>query len=122
VVDSNYAKSENLKTGSKITVAGKSFTVVGIVAAAQGVTDADVYIPLTRAQSLASMSGDVNTIYVSAASAADINAVSSEISKAMPTTTVTTSSDLASEVTGSLSSASTLANSLRPAAALSRLE
>lgn len=122
MVDSNYAKSENLKTGSKITVAGKSFTVVGIVAAAQGVTDADVYIPLTRAQSLASMSGDVNTIYVSAASAADINAVSSEISKAMPTTTVTTSSDLASEVTGSLSSASTLANSLRPAAALSRLE
>jgi putative ABC transport system permease protein len=112
VVDSNYAKSENLKTGSKITVAGKSFTVIGIVAAAQGVTDTDVYIPLARAQSLASMSGDVNTIYVSAASAADINTVSSEISKAMPTATVTTSSDLASEVTGSLSSASTLANSL----------
>ena len=38
--------------------------------------------------------------------------MSSEISKAMPTTTVTTSSDLANEVTGSLSSASTLANSL----------
>jgi ABC-type lipoprotein release transport system permease subunit len=112
VVDSNYAKSENLKTGSKITVAGKSFTVVGVVSAAQGVTDADVYIPLARAQSLASMSGDVNTIYVSAASASDINSVSSEISKAMPTTTVTTSSDLANEVTGSLSSASTLANNL----------
>jgi putative ABC transport system permease protein len=112
VVDSNYAKSENLKTGSKITVAGKSFTVVGVVSAAQGVTDADVYIPLARAQSLASMSGDVNTIYVSAASASDINTVSSEISKAMPTTTVTTSSDLANEVTGSLSSASTLANNL----------
>ena len=58
------------------------------------------------------MPGEVNTIYVSAASAADINTVSSEISKAMPTATVTTSSDLASEVTGSLSSASSLANSL----------
>jgi putative ABC transport system permease protein len=112
VVDSNYAKSQNLKTGSKITVAGKSFTVVGIVAAGQGVTDADVYIPLARAQSLASMPGEVNTIYVSATSATDINTVSTEISKAMPTATVTTSSDLASEVTGSLSSASTLANSL----------
>jgi putative ABC transport system permease protein len=112
VIDSNYAKAQNLTTGSKITVAGKSFTVVGIEAAAQGVTDADVYIPLARAQSLASMSGDVNTIYVSAASAADINTVSSEISKALPKTTVTTSSDLANEVTGSLSSASTLANSL----------
>ena len=112
VVDSNYAKAQNLKTGSKITVAGKSFTVVGIVAAAQGVTDADVYIPLAQAQSLASMPGEVNTIYVTAASATDINSVSSEISKSMPTATVTTSSDLASEVTGSLSSASTLANSL----------
>ena len=112
VVDSNYAKSENLKTGSTITVAGKSFTVVGVVSAAQGVTDADVYIPLARAQSLASMPSEVNTIYVSAASASDINTVSSEISKAMPTSTVTTSSDLASEVTGSLSSASTLANNL----------
>jgi ABC-type lipoprotein release transport system permease subunit len=112
VIDSNYAKSENLKTGSKITVAGKSFTVVGVVAAAQGATVADVYIPLARAQSLASMTGEVNTIYVSAASASDINTVSSEISKSMPTATVTTSSDLASEVTGSLSSASTLANSL----------
>jgi ABC-type lipoprotein release transport system permease subunit len=112
VVDSNYAKSENLKTGSKITVAGKSFTVVGIVQAAQGVTDADVYIPLARAQALANMAGEVNTIYVSAASATDISAVSSEIAKALPAATVTTSSDLASQVTGSLSSASTLANSL----------
>jgi putative ABC transport system permease protein len=112
VVDSSYAKSENLKTGSKITVAGKSFTVVGIVQAAQGVTDADVYIPLARAQALANMAGEVNTIYVSAASATDISAVSSEIAKALPAATVTTSSDLASEVTGSLSSASTLANNL----------
>jgi putative ABC transport system permease protein len=112
VVDSNYAKSQNLKTGSKITIAGKSFTVVGVVAAGQGVTDADVYIPLARAQSLASMPNEVNTIYVSAASASDISTVSSEISKALPAATVTTSSDLASEVTGSLSSASTLANSL----------
>jgi len=94
VVDSDYAKAQNLKAGSTITVAGKTFTVVGIV------------------QALASLPNEVNTIYVSAASAADISAVSSEISRALPTATVTTSSNLASEVTGSLSSASTLANSL----------
>jgi len=70
------------------------------------------YIPLARAQTLANMPGEVNTIYVSAASAADISGVSGEISRALPTVTVTTSSNLASEVTGSLSSASTLANSL----------
>jgi ABC-type lipoprotein release transport system permease subunit len=112
VVSSDYAKSQNLKTGSSLTVAGKTFSVVGIIAPAQGVTAADVYIPLARAQALASMSGEVNTVYVSAASASDITAVSREISRALPTATVTTSSDLASEVTGSLSSASSLANSL----------
>jgi ABC-type lipoprotein release transport system permease subunit len=112
VVDSNYAKSQGLKTGSKITIAGKSFTVVGIVQAGQGVTDTDVYIPLGRAQTLANMANEVNTVYVSAASASDISAVSGEISKALPTATVTTSGDLASEVTGSLSSASSLANNL----------
>jgi ABC-type lipoprotein release transport system permease subunit len=58
------------------------------------------------------MPGEVNTIYVSVASAADISAVSGEISRALPSATVTTSSNLASEATGSLSSASTLANSL----------
>jgi ABC-type lipoprotein release transport system permease subunit len=58
------------------------------------------------------MTNEVNTIYVSAASAADISTVSTEISRALPTATVTNSSDLASEVTGSLSSASTLANNL----------
>lgn len=112
VVDSNYAKAQNLKVGSSITVAGKTFSVVGIVQAAQGETSADVYVPLARAQALANMPSEVNTIYVSAASASDISAVSSEISRALPTATVTTSSNLANEVTGSLSSASTLANSL----------
>ena len=112
VVDSNYATSASLKVGSTVAVAGRNFTVVGIVRAAQGVTDADVYIPLARAQSLASMPNEVNTIYVSAASATDVAAAASSVSHALPGATVTTSSDLASQVTGSLSSASTLANSM----------
>src|ERR1019366_9225530 len=44
--------------------------------------------------------------------AAAIRTVSTEIKQALPADTVTTSSDLASEVTGSLSSASSLANNL----------
>jgi ABC-type lipoprotein release transport system permease subunit len=112
VVDADYAKAASLKTGSTFKVAGTKFTVIGIVTPAQGSSSADVYLPLARAQALASMKNEVNTIYVSAASAADISAVSSEISRALPKATVTTSSDLASEVTGSLSSASSLANNL----------
>jgi ABC-type antimicrobial peptide transport system permease subunit len=76
-----------------------------------------VYIPLARAQALgtgqgSALTGKVNTIYVAATSATEIGAVQKEISKLMPSATVTTSSDLASEVTGSLSSTASLANNL----------
>jgi len=50
----------------------------------------------------------VNTIYVTAASAADINSLSSEIAKAVPGATVTTPSSLASEIPGSVTSAAKL--------------
>jgi ABC-type antimicrobial peptide transport system permease subunit len=72
----------------------------------------DFFIPLGRAQTLASMKNEVNTVYVAANSASNITGVSHEISKVMPSATVTNSSDLASQVTGSLSSASSLANNL----------
>jgi ABC-type antimicrobial peptide transport system permease subunit len=58
------------------------------------------------------MKNEVNTVYVAANSASNITGVSTEISKLLPSATVTNSSDLASEVTGSLASASSLANNL----------
>jgi ABC-type antimicrobial peptide transport system permease subunit len=112
LVDANYARQSKLAVGSDITVGGTKFTVIGTVAEPQGGTTTDVYIPLARAQRLADLKNEVNTIYVAAASAADISAVQQSISKQLPTATVTTSSNLASQVTGSLASAATLASSL----------
>ncbi|HEY7143110.1 MAG TPA: ABC transporter permease [Streptosporangiaceae bacterium] len=114
LVDSGYARQHKLKTGSAVTVAGHKFTVIGLVGQPQGGNPPAVYIPLARAQQLAtpSMSGQVNSVYVTAASSAQISAVSKEISAVLPKATVTTSSDLASEVTGSLASTSSLANNL----------
>jgi ABC-type antimicrobial peptide transport system permease subunit len=112
LVDANYARQHKLATGSHVTVGSATFTVIGTVAEPQGGTTTDVYIPLQRAQSLAGMTGQVNTIYVAAASAADITAVQQAIKAQLPKATVTTSSDLASQVTGSLTSASSLAGSL----------
>ena len=114
VVDSDYATQNKLTVGSTVTVAKTSFKVVGIVSTPAGSDSSDVYIPLARAQALASpgLTGKVNTIYVAADSAADISGVSKEISAAMPKATVTTQSNLASEVTGSLASTSSLANNL----------
>jgi len=112
VLDSNYATQNKLNVGSTITVAKTSFKVIGIVSEPSGQNNSAAYIPLARAQSLASMKNDVNTIYVSANSAASVNTVSKEISTAVPSSTVTNSSDLANEVTGSLASTSSLANNL----------
>jgi ABC-type lipoprotein release transport system permease subunit len=112
VVDSSYAKQNKLTTSSKINVAGTSFKVIGIVKQPQGGSPADVYIPLGRAQALAGMKNQVNTIYVAASSATMISPVSKEIAHVTANATVTTSSDLANEVTGSLASASSLARNL----------
>lgn len=117
VVDAGYASSHKLKTGSKIKIAKIPFTVIGTVTQPQSGSPPDVYIPLARAQALVSAGGQkmkdkVNTIYVTAASAADIPAVRSEIKALLPGDTVTTAASLASQVTGSLSSTARLANDL----------
>src|SRR6201996_9366705 len=112
VLDSNYATQQKLKVGSAITIAKTSFKVIGIVSTPSAQSSTDTYIPLARAQALASMKNDVNTIYVSSTSASNVSTVSREISGAVPKATVTNSSDLAKEVTGSLSSTASLANNL----------
>ena len=119
VVDANYATSNGLKTGGTITIGGTKFTIIGTVTQPEGSNPPNVYIPLARAQSLAeqgpaggSLKNDVNTVYVTAASAADIPAVQNEIAKLLPSATVTTPSSLANEVTGSVSSAAKLADDL----------
>jgi putative ABC transport system permease protein len=118
LVDKNYAVSNGLKTGGTITIAGVKFSIIGLVTQAEGSGPPNVYIPLARAQALAangggsSLKGDVNTIYVTAASAAAIPAVQSEIAKLIPSATITTPGSLASEVTGSVSSAAKLASDL----------
>ena len=117
LVDASYATANKLTVGSTIAIgnssgATTSFKIIGIVSEPAGDNPSDVYIPLAVAQKLANLKNDVNTIYVAASSSSAIPAVQSEIQKALPSYTVTTSSDLASEVTGSLSSASSLANNL----------
>ncbi|HYB86066.1 MAG TPA: ABC transporter permease, partial [Streptosporangiaceae bacterium] len=93
VIDSSYAKQNKLTTASKINVGGTSFKVIGIVKQPQGGSPANVYIPLGRAQALAGMKNQVNTIYVAASSSTMISTVSKEITHVTPKATVTTSSD-----------------------------
>jgi putative ABC transport system permease protein len=116
VVDAAYAAAHKLSPGSAISVAGVSFTVIGL--ANQPAGSADVYIPLGRAQALAKFQGNgsvghqVSAIYVAATSAAAVPAVQARISKLLPSATVTSPGDLARLVSGSLSSAAGLVTDL----------
>jgi putative ABC transport system permease protein len=121
LVDKGYAASNGLKVGGTMKIGGTKFTIIGLVEQPEGSNPPNVYIPLARAQALAGqgpvgggggLKNDVNTIYVTAASASDISAVQQEIAKLLPTAQVTTPSSLANQVTGSLTSAAKLANDL----------
>ncbi|MGW1589575.1 ABC transporter permease [Streptomyces sp. NPDC002386] len=109
VADSAYAKTKKYKVGSTVTVKGTGFKVIGIATAGSGDAAADLYVPLKRAQTLAGEKNKITTIYVKAADSQRIDSVKSAVQKNVPGTTVTTSADLAKTVSGSLSTASSLA-------------
>jgi putative ABC transport system permease protein len=118
LVNASYATANKLSVGSKLVIGGTSFTIAGIASVPQSGSPPDAYIPLARAQAIglastsAKLGGKVNTLYVSAASAADIPAVQDGLHRLLPGATITDASDLAGEVTGSLASASSLAANL----------
>jgi putative ABC transport system permease protein len=120
LVDAGYAASHDIKLGSATTIGGTKFTVIGLVSQPEAGRPPDMYIPLARALRPwprtrgpgQKMTGKVDTAYVTAASAADIAAVQKQIEHLLPQATVTSSADLASEVTGSAASAATLAGAL----------
>jgi putative ABC transport system permease protein len=119
LVDAGYASSHDIKLGSTTTIGGAKFTVIGLISQPESGSPPNMYIPLARAQALAtdpgtskSMKGEVDTVYVTAASATDIDTVQNEIEHLLPAATVTSSSDLASEITGSAASAAKLAGAL----------
>jgi putative ABC transport system permease protein len=119
LVDADYAKANNLKLGSDVTVAKVKFKIIGIVTQPESSSPPQVYIPLARAQALGTqgpggknLKGYVNTIYVKTASTSDISAVGTEIKHLLPSATITTPSSLASEINGSLGSAAKLAGDL----------
>ncbi|GGL76514.1 membrane protein [Streptomyces fumigatiscleroticus] len=112
VADSAYAKEKKLKTGSTVTIKGTEFKVIGIATADSGDAAANLYIPLKQAQTLSDSKNKVTTIYVKATDSQKIDGVKSTIQKNISGTTVTTSADLADTVSGSLSTASSLATSV----------
>lgn len=114
VLDSTFAATAELAVGDTIDVGGDEFEVVGIVASTSSEADtaANVYIPLDVAQTLSGAGDVVSTVYVQAASSDAITTVQASLEEALPDATVSSQSDLAATVSGSLSSASSLITNL----------
>jgi putative ABC transport system permease protein len=129
VVDSRFAAAHRLRVGAVWPIAGPAdahgytpaikFTVIGIVRQAAGINAPSVYVPLKAAQDLlwiqtgpASLHGKVTSIYLAAESAADVPAVTAEVTRLLPGTTVDSASDLATAAAGSVKSAAKLAHDL----------
>ncbi|MGW7409175.1 ABC transporter permease [Streptomyces sp. NPDC054833] len=112
VADSAYAKTKKYTVGSTVTIKSVKYKVIGIATADSGDSAANLYIPLQQAQTLAGEKNKITTIYVKAADSQQIDTVKSAIQKNVSGTTVTTSADLAKTVSGSLSTASSLATNV----------
>jgi putative ABC transport system permease protein len=114
VIDSGYASANKLKVGSSLTIASASVRVVGIVASTStsATTPSNVYLPIDVAQSLSGQSNVYSNLYVSADSSANLAAIKAQMLKVVKGATVSTASELASTVSGSLATASSLVNDM----------
>ncbi|MEU0039350.1 ABC transporter permease [Streptomyces sp. NPDC006333] len=112
VLSASYAKENKKTVGGTLTISGTKYTVIGIATPDSSESTTDVYLPLKQAQTLGDSKDKVTTIYVKATDSKQIDTVKAAIQKNISGTTVTTSADLASTVSGSLSTASNLATSV----------
>ncbi|PYY50163.1 ABC transporter permease [Curtobacterium sp. MCBD17_023] len=114
VLDSAYATSESKAVGDTIAIGGEDFDVIGIVAStgSASTTGSNTYVPLDTAQELADLDGEVTSIYVSAGSSSNVATIKTALQDELSSATVSTESDLASSVSGSLATASTLVSNL----------
>ncbi len=114
VLDETFAAAQGLGVGDTITVGGQDFEIIGTVASNSQAasTSADVYVPLATAQTLSGLTDQISSIYVQASTAGDVGTVKASIATVLPEATVSTQSDLASNVSGSLSTAANLIGSL----------
>jgi ABC-type antimicrobial peptide transport system permease subunit len=114
LVDNAYANAQKIVIGSTYKVNNQSFTVIGTISSASSTpeTSSNIYIPITQAQTLSSNPGVVTNIYVAANSSSNLSSIQKSIETLVPDATVSSQSDLAENLSGSLKSASSLVNAL----------
>ena len=112
IVSSAYAGTKNLAVGDSIDLGGKTFRIIGVASSPIGGSASDVYVKLATLQKVADYAKQVSAVQVRATSAGDVDAVAAAIEKAFPNSQVTTASDLAARVGGSLKDTRDLSSTL----------
>lgn len=112
ILTDSYAKRQDLQVGDTFTMADKTFTVVGVSEPPIGGQASDVYVELGTLQKLSDREDRVNTVYVRADDGDSVTALSEEIAASFDGAKVTTASDLAERVGGSLVDAKDLSGKL----------
>jgi ABC-type antimicrobial peptide transport system permease subunit len=118
LVNNAYASTKKLSVGQTLTINGKSYSIIGLVAPTLTGNVSDIYFDLSTLQSLSTNSTRVNEVLVAVHSSSQVNAVAAAIRKDLPGAQVLTSKDLADQVTGSLANAHRLADDLGGALAI----
>lgn len=112
VVNESYASRQGLDVGDTVSLGGEAFSVVGIAETPLGGQASDVYVPLGQLQELSDREGRVNTVYVRAETADHVAGVEQAIETSVEGASVTTASDLADRVSGTLVDAKNLTGTL----------
>ncbi len=112
ILTASYAQRQGLEVGDTFDMADKEFTVVGLSDPPIGGQSSDMYVELETLQRLSDREGRVNTAYVRADDADSVSALSAEIGSTIDGAKVTTASDLAERVGGSLVDAKDLSGKL----------
>jgi ABC-type antimicrobial peptide transport system permease subunit len=112
LVADSYAAQNSLKLGSLLNLNGTKFSVIGLVKPPLGGQTADVYIPLSKLQTLASQKALTNVVLVRATNSKNVSAVQKEIQAKFPNAQVASSKQVADQISGSLVDASKLSHRL----------
>jgi ABC-type antimicrobial peptide transport system permease subunit len=112
LVADSYAAQNTLKLGSVLNLNGTKFSVIGLVKPPLGGQTADVYVPLSKLQTLASQKALTNVVLVRATNSKEVSAVQKEIQTKFPNAQVASSKQVADQISGSLVDASNLSHRL----------
>ena len=112
IVSSAYAGTKDLAVGDTIDLGGTTFRIIGVASSPIGGSASDVYVKLATLQKVADRANQVSAVQVRATSSGEVDSVAASIEKAFPNAQVTTASDLAARVGGSLKDTRDLSSTL----------